>query len=193
MLIAATAALLVLYRDALMSWGRRSRSAPLDEAAWLGAVASELRAGASVRSAIVNAATAASDHAVVRAQRLAQAGAPMEEIAVAVQELPENGRRLAAALQVVGRSGGRSAQVFDGLADRAVEAVRRSRERRALTTQVRLSAIVVAGLPLLSLFLGGAGRIGRLVTSGSAGATLAAIGAGMQIVGVVAVWRMARV
>lgn len=189
MLIAVAAVAVLLSWDSLRGFVDRNRSTPVDEVQFLASVAADLRSGASVRMAIAGTAPHAS---VAKAQRLALTGAPLDEVAIAVGDLPINGQRAAAALQVVARVGGRSAEVFDGLADRAMEAAERARERRALTTQVRLSAGVVAGLPVISLIFGGANRVGLLVGSGNAGIAAAAIALAMQGIGIGIVWRMAK-
>jgi Flp pilus assembly protein TadB len=105
--------------------------------------------------------------------------------------MPINGHRAAAALRIAGVAGGRSADVFARLADRAAEEEDLRRERRALTTQVRLSAVIVGGLPLVSLLAGGAGRVLDLVDSGRGGAAVAGVGLTAQAVGSLVVWRMA--
>lgn len=189
MLIGVAAVVVLLLANSLRGLVERNRSAPFDEVQFLTSVAADLRSGASVRTAIAGTAHHSS---VAKAQRLAVAGAPLDEVAVAIEDLPINGQRAAAALQVVARAGGRSAAVFDGLADRAMEAAERARERRALTTQARLSAGVVGGLPVVSLLLGGADRIGLLIGSGNAGIAVAAIAVTMQGVGIGIVWRMAK-
>lgn len=190
MLMAVFAAGLLLFWESAIGLARRNRPVALDEVRFLSSVAADLRAGASVRSAIV--VSAAGEPSLARARRLALAGAPLDQVAVAIEGMPVNGARAAAALRVVARAGGRSAEVFDGLADRAMEAVRLQQEQRALTTQVRFSAAVVGGLPFLSLLVGGTGRIGTLIDAGSSGMLVAAIGIGMQAAGSALVWRMAK-
>lgn len=192
MLVAVVMALLILGWDEVASLRRRRRSPAVDEVRFLSTIAADLRSGASVRSAIAAAAAGEGVTSLQTARRLALAGAPLGEVAGVLETLPLNGRRVRAALDVVQIAGGRSAHVFAGLADRAAAEAELVRERRVLTTQVRMSALVVGGLPLLSLLVGGAGRIGTLVASGTGGAVLAAVGVAMQLTGSALVWRMAR-
>ncbi len=187
--------LLVLF---IVHWGnrrrlpRRRRPEVIDEVRFLSAIAADLRAGASVRSAIAAAASGESDPMLQTVSRLALAGAPFSEVAESLGNLPVNGRRVSAALRVVEEVGGRSARVFAGLADRALAEAGLARERRVLTTQVRMSAAVVGGLPIVSLLAGGAGRIGTLAASGPGGVALATVGVLMQVTGGALVWRMAQ-
>jgi tight adherence protein B len=190
-LIAAVLIVAILWDDIRSVAGPR-RVGPVDEAGLLGAIAAGLRAGQSIRSALAAATASESDHSLLLAGKLALAGAPLTEIAPMLEQLPVNGRRVSAAMQVVATSGGRSAAVFAGLADRATEEASRRRERRALTAQSRLSATIVAGLPVVGVLLGGFDRIATLVAAGPGGAAVAGIGLGMQATGVVLVWRMAR-
>ena len=66
-----------------------------------------------------------------------------------------------------------------------------NRQRRVLTAQARLSALIVGGLPLIWLPFGGWSRLHGLVESGSGGAMVATVGIVMEIIGMAFVWRMA--
>jgi Flp pilus assembly protein TadB len=169
---------------------RRNRG--VDEVQFLMSIQSELRAGASLRWALATAAGSASDPALDTVRRLALAGVPLVELAPKLDRLPVNGPRLAAALQVASVAGGRSAQVFARLAERAVEEASLIRERRALTVQARMSAVVVGGLPLLWVLLGGMDRVRTLTAAGGVGVAVAAAGIGMELAGGFLVWRLAR-
>lgn len=150
----------------------------------LAAIAAELRAGSSLRHAL---ATAADGHAELsRAGYLAQAGAPMSRVVDAIGSDP----RLRAAIVVAAESGGRAALVFSRLADRVAAETEEARQRRVLTAQARLSAAVVAALPLVWLIVGGVGRIRTLVAAG-AGA-IAGVGLLLESIGLALVWRLAR-
>lgn len=192
MLVTILLMLLILYWDNVVRLPRRRRSIAIDEVRFLSAIAADLRAGASVRSAIAAAAAGESDPMLQMVNRLALAGAPFSAVADNLGNLPVNGRRVSAALQVVEEAGGRSANVFASLADRALAEADLARERRVLTTQVRMSAAVVGGLPLLSLLAGGASRLGTLAASGPGGLAVAIVGVLMQVAGGALVWRMAR-
>lgn len=99
------------------------------------------------------------------------------------------GERLGAAITVAAASGGSAGAVFQRLADRAAADADLAREQRVLTTQARMSAGIVAGMPVLWMMLGGVGRIASLFTA-EAGA-VAVAGIAMEVVGVGLVWRMA--
>jgi Flp pilus assembly protein TadB len=172
MFVTAVVAVLVLLWPDLARWRRRHSSHRSDEQQLLAAIHAELAAGASLRHAIA----AVGDHTEsTDVRRLALAGAPMKTVVAAL----EAGPRVAAAIDVAARSGGRAAAVFQRLADRAAADVDLAREQRTLTTQARLSAAIVAGMPILWLLFGaGAGIV-------------AVVGLVMEALGVVVVWRLA--
>ncbi|MDJ0953561.1 MAG: type II secretion system F family protein [Acidimicrobiia bacterium] len=167
---------------------RTRRSQPIDEQQYFAAVHAELRAGASVREAL---AQAASGQGAVLAgvHRLATSGASLDEVAAELSRLPTMGAAADAAVRVAAHSGGRAAAVFLRLADRAASEADLARQRRVLTAQARLSAGIVGGLPLLWLAFGGVGRLQSLVEAG--GTPVALVGVAMETVGVLMVWRLA--
>jgi len=191
-LIFVGAALTLVFWDEIRARGRRRQSVAFDEVRFLSAISADLRSGASVRSAIGVAAGNEDGELLQTARRLAMAGAPLGDVATVLEGLAVNGKRVAAALRVVEAAGGRSADVFAGLADRAMAEVDRRREQRALTTQVRLSAAVVGSLPVVALVFGGHDRIGALLRAGSSGAAVAVVGLVMQLAGIGIVWRIAK-
>lgn len=161
-------------------WDRRNTGGADAEAAFLTALASELRAGASLRHALFEA-TVRVPVGLEPAGRLARAGMPMDRIAPHLRAgLAHNGVTAAAALELSAWSGARTATVFEGLAERASEAAELSREQRAATTQARLSAWVVGLAPLVFIALvlagGGLGSFDRFD-----GAAAAVIGAGIAL------------
>jgi Flp pilus assembly protein TadB len=93
------------------------------------------------------------------------------------------------ALAVVGRAGGRAAAIFAGLADRATREAALRREQRALTAQVRASALIIGSLPIVSLPAGGWSRTRLLLDAGPGGIGLALAGLAMQALGVLLIWR----
>lgn len=192
MLMSALVATGILAWDDIRSLRLPRRSAGIDEVQFLNSIHAELRAGASLRWALATAAGSVDDAEVRAVQRLALAGAPLTELAPLLRRLPINGRRLTAALQVAAVAGGRSADVFSRLAGRAAEEADLARERQSLTTQVRLSAAVVGGLPLLWLVLGGIDRVTALAGAGGIGTAVAFIGLAMELSGGLLVWRSAR-
>ncbi len=85
------------------------------------------------------------------------------------------------------------ADVFDGLALMALEEAELARERRVATAQARLSAMIVAGLPLVFLaVLAVTGRMELLWGAGTAGVALLTGGLALVAVGVIAIWVMIR-
>jgi len=185
------AALLVFGADLVPLIATRRRAAPVDEVRFFATIAADLRAGSSIRSALADAAAGQDDPALVVVGRKAVTGEPLDEVGASLAELPINGPRAAAAVRVVALAGGRAADVFSRLADRAAEEAHLRRERRVLSAQSRLSAVVIGGLPVVVLVAGGWERARDLAASGSGGAALAGIGLGAQAVGSLVVWRMA--
>ncbi len=169
---------------------RVRRSQQVDEQQYFAAVHAELRAGASIREALAEAASGQGP-TLAGVRRLARSGASLDEVADELARLPATGAAAGAAVRVAAHSGGRAAAVFLRLADRAAQEADLARQRRVLTTQARLSAGIVGGLPLLWLAFGGVGRLQRLVEAG--GAPVALVGVAMETIGVFMVWRMAAV
>ncbi len=191
MLLTAAGVAAVLLWDDLRGMWPRQRTTRLDEVQFLSSIHAELRAGASLRWALATAADGVDDSTVGEVARLALAGVPLAAIAPHLGGFPQNGRRLAAALQVAAIAGGRSADVFARLAQRGAEENALARERRVLTAQARLSAMVVGGLPVLWLVFGGARRIAALAEAGGVGLLVAVAGLSMELVGGFLVWRLA--
>ncbi len=195
--IAAVAAIeprLVLVGAAI--WGvvaavqRRSpRVTPDSEATLFRAMAAELRSGASLRSALAEAAHRVPQIQLGRPVRYAEAGMQMAEIAEAVEtQLPENGRLAAAAFRLSDWSGARVADTFDRLAERAAATAELARERRAATAQARLSAVIVGVAPLVfTVLLMATGRGAGLLEHGSLGWLVLGVGLGFETVGLVTV------
>jgi tight adherence protein B len=180
---------------ALLAHRRRARSRPgaADEAAFLQGLAAELGAGASLRGAVVAAATRAPALDLASACRRAEAGLPAEEVgAVLAEALPLNGRLAAAAFRLASATGGRAAALFQTLAGRAAEVGRLNRERRALTAQARASAWVVGGAPVvLVVLLALTGRAAPLLAD-PVGQLVLAAGLGLEALGAGVVWLMVR-
>jgi tight adherence protein B len=170
------------------------RAQPGDEVAFLHALASELRSGSSLRSAVDAAAESASRLPLDTAARLATAGLPASDVAAAVAgALPVNGRLVGAAFTLAAATGARAADVFEALAIRAAEAGELVRERRAVTAQARLSALVVGLAPVgVAVLMLAGGRGSTLLESGGIGVLVLAIGFGLQLTGLAMVWWMLR-
>ena len=162
------------------------------EAFYLQAVAGDLRAGSSLRYAL-----GAASHGGLRlgrVVRLAVAGQSLERVADELElALPRLGRLAASAVRTAGVTGGKAADVFDGLALLAAEEVALIRERRAATAQTRFSAWIVGGLPVVYLvYAGVTGRLAALRTSGPVGVVLLGLGLGLLAGGILAIWGMLR-
>lgn len=163
------------------------RQTTIDEEKFHASVHSELIAGSTLRQALT--AAARDSHGLIAVSRAAQAGRSLDEVGAALLALPVTGNEARLAVRVADQTGGAVAEVFLRLADRAAAAADLDRQRRILTAQSRLSAVIVGGLPLLWLVFGGVGRLQTLVEGG--GAAIAFLGLGMEIIGVATVWKLA--
>lgn len=174
---------------------RRATSVtPDDEATLFRAMAAELRSGASLRSALAEAAHRVPQIELDRPVRFAAAGMQMTEIAESIElQLPENGRLAAAAFRLSDWSGARVADTFDGLAERAAATAELARERRAATAQARLSALIVGVAPLaFTVLLVATGRSAGLVAHGGLGWLVLGVGLGLEMLGLIAVAAIVR-
>jgi tight adherence protein B len=171
---------------------RRRRPGPDDEAAFLHSLSAELTAGASLRSALVAAATRNDRLDLQPAARAAAAGLPAGSVArLLAQALPTNGRITAPTWLLAAESGGPAAAVMQSLALRAAREGELQRERRSLTAQARASAWVVAGLPAVLLL--GTAVSGRLDAGGDpALLAIVVVGVGLQALGVAVAVAMVR-
>lgn len=160
------------------------------EAVFLQAVAGELRAGASLRHAICAAAPGSPALPLRRAVRLARAGHPLDRVAEELaRALPRLGGLTASSVRTVGITGGRAADVFDGLALVATEEMDLRRERQAATAQVRFSALIVGGIPVVYLaYAALTDRLTGLTSAGSIGGVVLGLGILLLAGGVVAIW-----
>jgi len=171
---------------------RRRRSAvERDLAAALEAVARSLRSGAALPTALRDASGVRSPVAIDL--RLVVADLPSAGLVVALERwadrTPTPGVRLAvAALAMAGELGGAAAAAVDGVAGTLRQRQAGSAEVRALSTQARLSAWVVAAAPLGFLVLTGAAdrRTVRVLTSTPLG--LACLLAGLALDALGAAW-----
>lgn len=189
---AVIAALLFVW-GRMPSWSvRRTRPDPSSELRFLSAVAADLRAGMSIRFALAASAGQLVGPDSLRLARSARSGAPLTEIAAAMQGMRSE-RRVTGALAVADLTGAKAAAMFSHLAEREAAQLALTRERRALTAQARVSALVVGGLPAaLLLLLGGPHRLVALAATGRAGLWLVIAGILMQTAGCLVVWRLAR-
>jgi Flp pilus assembly protein TadB len=164
------------------------------EAVWCAAMAAELRAGASIRSALDAAADRVADPGLSEIGRLARAGVPVEQLAERIGAALPRVRHLAGpAVRIAAEAGGAAAGVFGRLAVRSLEQIEAERERRVATAQVRLSAGVVASLPLVVVIgLLATGRAAALAAAGPVGVAALAVGLGLLSAGMGAVWVLSR-
>lgn len=183
----------------LIAWAvysviRRRRTVDAEsEAAFLRALAAELRGGASLRVALGDVA-ARSPLGLGHAGRLASAGMPMDRVGAELRrQLRYNGVAAAAAVELSAWSGARVAAVFESLADRAADAAELTREQRAATTQARMSAWVVGLAPLVftMLILAGGG-MQSLEAAGAAGYGVVVVGLALEVLGLAVVALMMR-
>jgi Flp pilus assembly protein TadB len=172
-------------------WSKRAVHGPREEALFLEGLAAELRGGASLRSAVADAADRTEIDLAVPV-RMAKAGRPMEDIARPLGErLPVNGAVAGPALRLAAAAGASVAPLFDALALRAAEAADEERESRVLTAQARLSAWLVGGAPA-AVAAGIFAFRGFSFGDGSLAVAIAVVGFGLQAIGGLVVWRMVR-
>ena len=164
---------------------RRSRPDPYREVAYLQAVSAELRAGRSLRQALVDAGTRAPDLDLARMSRLCRSGRPMLEVAQAASEtLPATGHLAAAALRIGAESGGRVSAAFATLAGIQTDRIELQREVRAAGAATRASVAVLTVLPVGGLLAAAAsGTLSDLMSMGRVGPVLVGLGAVLLIGG----------
>lgn len=179
----ALAAIVILIAPDLRKWRPRHPDPKPGGERVAAAIYAELNAGRSLRHAIAVAGSGQTELTQVR--RLAAAGAPMAMVVDALR--PDE--RLGAAIDVAARSGGHAAAVFHRLADRAAADADLVRQQRVLTTQARLLAAIVVGIPVAWMVFGGFARIVLLFAQGAG--IVAIAGLVMEIAGATLVWRLA--
>lgn len=162
---------------------------PDDEARFLGGVVTELHGGASPRVAVIRASAREETIDARLATRTALLGLDSSRLAAGLTgALPINGRLAGAAWAISTDSGAPFGPVMQLLAHRAAERGRLLRERRALTAQARATAWLVAGVPL--------GLFAVLLVTGridiGPSLPIAAVGLGLQVLGVAVVVLMLR-
>lgn len=173
------AMLLLAYGVAKNRAGHRD-----DEVLAMVALAGELRAGQSLRSAV--AALAIRDRSFEKASRLAMAGRPMNEVAEAMGEATGRfGQIVSTAFRVAGDSGGGAARTFEQLAAQAMAIDDLEREEKAAAAPAMAQAVIVGGVPALvlgAMLVGG--RIGETFSSGPVQAFSVGVGSLLVVVGI---------
>lgn len=144
--------------------------------AFLRSVAAELRAGRSLRVALVDSARLDSRLGLDRVVRMAAAGRPMEQVADEMAAC-RGMSATATAVRVAAMTGGSAVPVFVALAADSADEGALARERRELTVQARWSVAIVAGFPLAVLcYQVMSGRAMELIRQGPLGVGLLAVG-----------------
>ncbi len=164
---------------------RTQRTDPYQEVAYLQAVSAELRAGRSLRHALVEATVRAPGLDLKRVIRLARSGRPMEEVAqVACESLPGTGRLAAAAMRIGAGSGGQVASAFATLSAIQADRIEMARETRAAGAMARASVVVLSVVPVLGIGLALAtGSLFELMAMGRIGPLLVAVGSLLLVTG----------
>lgn len=190
---AAGVAPVIAYRAAVARLDRRFAAAM---PAALEAVAAELRGGASVADAVARVASSTSPVApdLRRVAARARLGLTLADaLAAWPRDRPQPEVRAAAgALAVAAAMGGRAADAIDGLAASLRHRLDAVAEAWALSSQARLSAVVVGGAPLGYLAFSALvdpGAVDALVTTG-VGRVCLLVGLGLEGV---AVWWIRRI
>jgi Flp pilus assembly protein TadB len=115
----------------------------------LTAIAVELRAGQSLRGALIAVASDAGGKFVLL-ERLVRVGLPLQLSAGELEaQLPSQGRLAGAAVRLVGLAGGQAATVFESLAVLAQDDQELRREAVTASAAIRFSAWIIGGIPVL--------------------------------------------
>ena len=145
-------------------------------AALVRSVSAELRAGRSLRVALVDSARIEPRLGLARVVRVAAAGRPMEDVADELS-VRRGMSGIATAVRISAMTGASAVPVFESLGAEAAEQAALERERRELTVQARLSITVVAGFPIAVLcYQVASGQAIELVRQGPIGVGLLLIG-----------------
>ena len=175
--------------------GRRGRRVVQELPALLEAVARSMRTGATLRTALLDAARAPTPSGEELARVLAPLAAGVglaEALAAWPDRRPSPSVRLAVgALLLADAVGGAPARAVDGVAATLRDRLEVEAEARALASQARTSALVVAVAPLAFAGLGAAGdeRTAHFLLGTRAGLLCLAAGLGLDAAGA---WWMAR-
>lgn len=156
-------------------------------------VASELRAGASLRDALTTAATSVG----IRATPGSTSGSPTAEVAARLaEEFPAIGPELQLTVMAAARSGADSAALFDEIGSLAIAQSEIRREVSIATAPGRATALVLVGAPIAYLVQRlGSGGLAPLLESPEQ-RIVSVLGLGLFLLGVLAtgavMWRSVR-
>lgn len=148
-------------------------------------VSAELAAGASLRSAIIEGTATLPVAVGAPLVRRLEAGMELTRVGDALAgALPMAGPSLSAAIGAAATGGGSAVEVFTELGLEVAEEVELARERSVLTTQARVTAVVVGGAPFafLGYQIASGTLVDRLATP--PGLMLTAIGGVLVVAGV---------
>lgn len=144
---AATVAIATLLLRESRSLLRRRGTG--EEVLCLLGIAAELRAGRTIRQAVVAAFERAPGLQADRVRRAVAAGLPADRVADALRDaLPRHGRIAASALRVGSPAGGSMADSFETVAALARSDDELERERRAAAAQALAGTAILVGLPV---------------------------------------------
>lgn len=170
--------------------GRRDRALEASLPDALDAMARALRSGGSLRQAIDEAAATAQGTLgddLSRVSRSSASGVPLDgALEQWSTECPLPGVRLtAAALALGAETGGASAQAIDGVAATLRTNLAIAGEVRALSSQARLSALVIALSPIAFAVLATStdARAARFLVATPVGLVCLAVGLGLDAIG----------
>jgi Flp pilus assembly protein TadB len=156
---------------------RRREARSVLAAAWLRSLAGEMRAGGSLRHALVVSAAAFPELGLAPVARAAQVGRPLSEIGTALSGSTEL-RPAAAVLEVASLTGGSIVAVVEALAVEAADDHLLTQETRSLTVAARWSVGLVGGFPLVVLALQVVrGEVAAMLKEGPLSQVLVGLGA----------------
>ncbi|MHA6573101.1 type II secretion system F family protein [Pseudomonas sp. ATCC PTA-122608] len=158
-----------------------------------------LKAGRTLADAVLGGIEAADDplkRAMGRIQRNVQLGVSLPESAHDFAEFYEQDefRLFALGLKVNHRYGGNASELLENLIKMIREREQAARQLRAMTGETRVTAFVLAGLPIAMVGYFMVINPGYLMTmwNDTTGRILLFVALGMQVLGCVALWRMLR-
>jgi tight adherence protein B len=162
----------------------------------LRAISAAMRAGRSMPQALEAAHEEAREparDALARALARLEVGAPLDDAIEAFARAAgtETARVAAETLKVGRTAGGNIPAVLDVAVASAVERVRIARDRAAATSQARLSALVVGGMPVVFYALIGAGARDRMLELLREPVGWLVVGLGLALEGAGALWMRA--
>lgn len=158
-----------------------------------------LKSGRTLADAVLVAIDAAEDplkNAMGRVQRNVHLGVSLPDAVTDFAELYEKDefRLFALGLKVNHRYGGNASELFENLIKMIRERDQAARQLRAMTGETRITAVVLALMPvgLAAYFLLSNPKYLLAMWNSSSGQMMLATAFGLQVVGCLALWRMLR-